>query len=172
MAVQLPNTLKDFNVFIDGEGYAGRGVSIQLPKLSRITEEYMGSGLAGPIELDMGQDKIELSELVIAEPNNAIFKNYGTLDINGLTLRVKGSFKAENNAKEIPFEVVMKGRWTEVDFGTWERKKPGELKLKATLTYFKLSYDGQTPIEIDLLNNVQIIDGVDLLEQRRKILEI
>ena len=27
MAVQLPNTLKDFNVFIDGEGYAGRGVS-------------------------------------------------------------------------------------------------------------------------------------------------
>ena len=56
----------------------------------------MGSGLAGPIELDMGQDKIELSELVIAEPNNAIFRNYGTLDINGLTLRVKGSFKAEN----------------------------------------------------------------------------
>ncbi|MBQ4852691.1 phage major tail tube protein [Pseudoalteromonas sp. MMG012] len=172
MAVQLPNTLKDFNVFIDGEGYGGRGVSIQLPKLTRITEDYMGSGLAGPIELDMGQDKLELSELVIAEPNNAIFKNFGTLDINGLKLRVKGSFKSESNAKEIAFEVVMVGRWTEIDFGTWERKKPGEIKLKATLTYYKLTYDGQTPIEIDQLNNVQVIDGVDMLAQRRGILEL
>ncbi|KZN57476.1 major tail tube protein [Pseudoalteromonas luteoviolacea CPMOR-1] len=169
--LNLPETLKGFNVFVDGSTYGGKCTSIQLPKLSRITEDYQGAGLTGPIELDQGQDKIELSEMVIAEPSPSLLKLYGTQDINGVRIRLKGAFKAENIPLEKPLEIIMQGRWTEIDFGTWEPKKGGELKLKATLTYYKLKYAGETIYEFDFINGVEIVNGVDRLLQRRLLLE-
>lgn len=172
MSLQLPHTLKGFSAFVDGAGYAGKCPSLKLPNLSRITEEYTSGGLDGPISMDMGQDKLQLEDFTLSEPNPEILKTYGTLDINGVKMRFKGAYKAENEASEKPLEVTVQGRWAEIDMGSFERGKPGEMKLKADLTYYKLVYAGETLIEIDLMNSVQIIGGKDMLAARRAILEI
>ena len=46
----LPKILKNFNVFVDGLGYAGRVEEITLPKLTIKTEEYQGAGMSAPVE--------------------------------------------------------------------------------------------------------------------------
>jgi len=47
----LPKILKNFNVFVDGRGYAGKIDEITLPKLTIKTEEYRAGG--------MGMEKLE-----------------------------------------------------------------------------------------------------------------
>ena len=39
----LPRILKNFNLFVDGRGYAGRVDEITLPKLTIKTEEFQGA---------------------------------------------------------------------------------------------------------------------------------
>ena len=50
----LPKILKNFNVFVDGRGYAGRVDEITLPKLTIKTEEYQGAGMSAPAAAHSG----------------------------------------------------------------------------------------------------------------------
>ncbi|MFP1979407.1 phage major tail tube protein, partial [Lonsdalea quercina] len=64
-------------------------------------------------------------------------------------------------------EVVLRGRHKEVDGG---ESKLGELtktKVSTTCTYYKLTVNGEVLIEIDLLNMIEIVGGVDLMEAHR-----
>ncbi|GHT98386.1 hypothetical protein FACS1894126_3800 [Alphaproteobacteria bacterium] len=55
----LPKILKNFNVFVDGRGYAGRVEEVSLPKLSLKTDEFLAGGMDAPIEIDLGMEKLE-----------------------------------------------------------------------------------------------------------------
>ncbi len=55
----LPKILRNFNVFVDGRGYAGKIEEITLPKLTIKTEEYRAGGMDIPISIDMGMEKLE-----------------------------------------------------------------------------------------------------------------
>lgn len=59
MAKQLPAVLKNFNVFVDGDSYAGTAKTIELPEIVKKTEDYRGAGMIGDIALDMGFEKLE-----------------------------------------------------------------------------------------------------------------
>ena len=56
----LPKILKNFNLFVDGRGYAGRVDEITLPKLTIKTEEFQGAGMSAPVEIDLGMEKLEM----------------------------------------------------------------------------------------------------------------
>jgi Phage tail tube protein FII len=55
----LPKILRNFNVFVDGRGYAGKIDEITLPKLTIKTDEYRAGGMDIPINIDMGMEKLE-----------------------------------------------------------------------------------------------------------------
>ena len=57
----LPKVLKNFNLFIDGRGYAGRVDEISLPKLTIHTEDYQLGGLDTALAMDMGKVLIQAS---------------------------------------------------------------------------------------------------------------
>jgi P2 family phage contractile tail tube protein len=148
-------------------GYAGKVQKVTLPKLTRKMEEYQAGGLDAPIEIDMGMEKIIIDELILAEMVDDVITSFGTSKIDGVSVRLTGSIKAEDQEEEIPVKVTMQGRWSEIDMGSFESGKPGEMKLKAALVYYKLEKDGKELIEIDLLNGVSKVNGKDLLAKRR-----
>ncbi|BET34742.1 hypothetical protein wCIFem_11920 [Wolbachia pipientis] len=49
----LPKILKNFNVFVDGRGYAGKIDEITLPKLTIKTEEYRAGGMDITVNIDI-----------------------------------------------------------------------------------------------------------------------
>ena len=57
----LPSKLKNFNLFGDGNVWRALIDSVTLPKLTRKVEEWRGGGMHGPIEVDLGHEKIEMS---------------------------------------------------------------------------------------------------------------
>ena len=84
----IPKILKNFNLFVDGRGYAGRVEELTLPKLSIKTEEIKNGGMDIPIEVDMGMEKLEC-EFTLSEYDEEIIKLFG-LRVgvpNPLTLR-------------------------------------------------------------------------------------
>jgi len=165
---QIPRVLKNFNLVVDGRGYAGKVAELVLPKLTRKMEEWRGGGMAAPVELDMGMEKLEC-EFSLKEYSEEVLKLWGLVDHAGCTLRFKGALEADDAAATVtPVEVAVRGRWREIDGGTW---KPGEetsMKVAVACSYYKYTSDGQTLIEIDVPNMVEIVDGTDRMAQIRE----
>ncbi len=168
----IPQILKNFNVFIDGFSLVGEAEEITLPKLSRVTEDFRGGGMQGPIELDLGNDKLEL-ELTLKGWNKEVLKQYGAFSADGVALRFRGAVRSDaNEAQTDAIEIAIRGRLKELDFGS---AKPGEsntLKVMIPLTYFKYEINSDPLIEIDQVNSIFVVGGVDRLADERKALGI
>lgn len=168
----MPRKIKNFNVFVDGEGYAGRCTEAQLPKLARKMEEFRAGGMDGPVDIDMGADKME-GELTVAEMSRALLLRFGAGAIDGVAIRLRGAAIADGAADATDaIEVVMRGRFKEIDMGSFKSGDNHEMKLSVTLSYFKYQVNGETLIEIDHANMVYLVGGVDLLAAQRTALDI
>ena len=49
---------KNFNLFVDGRGYAGQVEEFNAPKLTLITEDFRGGGMDAPVGITMGMEKL------------------------------------------------------------------------------------------------------------------
>lgn len=86
----MPKILKNFNVLVDGRGYAGRIDEITLPKLTIKTEEYRAGGMDIPISIDMGMEKLEV-DFIFAEYDSELFRLFGLIDGNSVALTLHGN---------------------------------------------------------------------------------
>ncbi|MFL8905427.1 phage major tail tube protein, partial [Xanthomonas vasicola pv. vasculorum] len=65
-------------------------------------------------------------------------------------------------------EVVVRGRHSEIDPGTGKSGDDTEFSVKTSASYYKLTINGATVIEIDLVNMTEIVNGVDSLAAQRR----
>jgi len=165
----LPSKLKHFNVFLDGKSHAGEVEEFTLPKLTRKVEEYRAGGMNGPVELDLGNEKLEI-EATYGGLMRAVLKQYGTTTVDGALVRFAGAYQRDDTGEVDAVEVVVRGRHKEVDFGNAKAGDKDPFKVKSALSYYKLSVNGEDWIEIDHVNFIERVFGVDrLAEQRRAI---
>lgn len=162
----LPFKLKSMALFDDGVRYAGEVPEITLPKLSRKLEEYRGGGMDGPVQFDMGQEAIEM-EWKPGGHLNGVYTAYGLPAVDGKMLRFVGGYQADDTGQVKAVEIVVRGRHTEIDPGTAKPGDNSEQTIKTSCTYYKQVVDGVTLIEIDILNYVFIVNGVDRLAALR-----
>lgn len=159
----LPTVLKGHSVFVDGRGYVGRSEEAQLPKLTRKVDAHRDGGMDGEIELDMGQEKLELM-LTFTGFEGDLLAQYGRGDCP-VTLR--GSIEDEDGATSA-VEVSVRGLVKEIDDGSWKAGEKGARKFSLSARYYRYRQAGRELIEIDLANSVYRVDGVDRLAERRR----
>lgn len=166
----LPKSLKNFNAFIDGEGYAGRVDEFVLPKLARKMEELRAGGMNAPIDIDMGMEKLE-AEFTLHEVSRAILNQFGLWDVSGVGMRFRGAYQADDSSCTTDaVEVVMRGRFKEIDMGTAKTGDDTKMKVNGSLTYFKYIVNDEVVIEIDVLNMIEMVNGEDRLKKQRDAL--
>ena len=163
----LPRKLKHFNVFYNGEEFFGQATEITLPKLATKVEEYRGGGMPGPVDIDLGLEKLEL-EHSYGGLMYPIFKDFGIAKVDGAMLRFAGSYQRDDTGEVDAVEVVVRGRHQEIDNGNAKAGDDTEFKVKSSISYYKLAVNGTVLIEIDQVNFIYIVDGVDRLEAHRK----
>ncbi|MCV5466168.1 phage major tail tube protein, partial [Escherichia coli] len=61
----------------------------------------------------------------------------------------------------------MRGRQNEIDTGEGKQGEDTESKISVVCTYFRLTMDGKELVEIDTINMIEKVNGVDRLEQHR-----
>ncbi len=162
----IPQILENFNLFVDGRGYVGKATELELPKLTRKMREYRGAGMSGPVELDMGMEKLTCM-FTLEEYNADILRQFGVQNKGQVPLRMLGSIIVQDGSDPQPVEVSLRGRWTEIDMGTWKGGEEAPMKVAVTLDYYKLMVNNVDEIEIDLVNMVEMVGGVDRLAQTR-----
>ncbi|EMI7061623.1 MULTISPECIES: phage major tail tube protein [Providencia] len=167
----LPRKLKDLNLFNEGESYMGRIEEITLPKITRKFETYRGGGMNGGVKIDMGLEDDALSaELTFGGLEAQLYKQWGITQIDGVMLRLNCAYQRQDTKEYTAVEVVLRGRFSEIDSGNGKAGENTQVKAPFNVTYYKLIWDGETLIEIDLLNMIEKVDGVDRLEEQRAAL--
>ena len=66
----------------------------------------------------------------------------------------------------------MRGRFSEIDNGTSKSGDDTEQSYTVPLTYYKIIENGKDLVEIDLINSVFIVGGVDRLAEHRAAIGI
>lgn len=163
----LPTNLKNFNIYADGVSLMGVAEEVVLPKLARQMEEFQGAGMPGPVDIDMGNEKMVL-EWTTAGLLFSALKQYGAAKPDALMLRYSGAYQREDTGDIHAVEIVVRGRHSEIDMGTAKLKDATKTKVSTTLTYFKLIVDNDVIIEYDAMAMIFTVDGKDLLEDQRK----
>lgn len=162
----LPRSLKNFNLFNDGDSYVGQVEEVTLPTLTRKTEDYRGGGMNGPIKLDFGQEAIDL-EWKCAGLMRGVLQQYGITTHNGVQLRFAGGYQRDDTGAVDAVEIVVRGRHTEIGFGTAKAGEKTEFSVKTAASYYKLSINGTAVVEIDFVNMIEYVNGQDLLADLR-----
>lgn len=167
----LPRTLKNMILFNEGSAYLGDIASVTLPKLSRKMEEWRGGGMDSAVKLDMGGETPEL-EWELGGPARDVLRQFGAIGVAGVYLRFAGAYQRDDSGATDAIEVIVRGRHEEIDMGEAKPGEAGAWKIKTPCAYYKLVWNGRTEIEIDPLNMVLIVGGVDRLADQRNALGI
>lgn len=165
----LPKKLKYLNLFNDGNSYLGLVSSLTLPKLTRKLQNYRGGGMSGSVAVDFGLDDDALTlEWSIGGLDELVLQQWGST--SDIPLRFAGSLQRDDTGDVSAVEVMMRGRHKEFDFGEYKQGEDTGTKVTTQCTYFKLTIDGKELIEIDTVNMVEVVNGVDRLAEHRTAL--
>lgn len=167
--MKIPERLNDFRVYRNGSNLAGVA-DIQLPSFDAMTETVRGAGIAGEYEsanighfqsmkLTLNWRALNIDFLSLAAPVSA---SYDCRGVNQVLDSSTSQYKLE------PVRVVVRGMVTKNDPGKMEKNSPSDSSTEIEVTYIKMETEGRTIVELDKLNYIYIVNGVDYLAEARK----
>ena len=161
----LPRKLKLMNLMIDGGKFLGTVNEVTQPKLAMKAEEYRAGGQIAPVDINMGLEKLE-AEFKMGGYMVELISKFGAT-IDGMQMRLMCAYEQDDSGDVTSIELVMRGRFSEIDPGNSKVGDDTEQNFKVPLTYYKIFVDGKELVEIDALNTIFIVDGVDKLAEHR-----
>lgn len=164
----MPSVLKNLNVYNDGNSYLGELQSFTPPKLSRKMEAYRAGGMIGSVKIDYGLDDDAMkAEWSVGGYMRDLLKQYGAVGVAGVQLRLAQAYQRDDTEEVTAVEIVMRGRHSEVDRGEGKAGEKTEWKIVTECVYYKETHDGEVLIEIDLLNPLHMVGGIDKVKAIR-----
>ena len=115
----------------------------------------------------MKNEQNELPENVQPEIKNEASVTLDATTVDGVQLRFAESIQRDDTGEVQAVELVVRGRHKELDSGTHKQGDSSTTKVSSTNSYAKLTINGEVLYEVDLVNMVHIVDGVDLMEAHR-----
>lgn len=165
--IQVPHTLKNYNLFVDGRGYAGRVDEISLPKMSVKMEEHRAGGFDTPIQMDMGMEKME-AEFTLSEMNPDVLDLVAVFNAGETSVVARGALHDDSSPGAVwPVVATMRGTIKETDGGAWKAGDKTAQKFTVALRYYKLEVDSKEIFEVDTMNLIRRVKGVDQVEAIR-----
>lgn len=166
----LPRKLKAMAVFVDGIHYAGECTEATPPTLERETEDYRAGGMTGPVKVDLGGKELMLT-MKMAGHVAALISKYGGA-MSGTLLRLVQAVQADDNERVEGVELVCRGKLVKFDPGSVKVGDLTEHEYEFALSYLKWVDNGNTILEVDYLNMIEVVGGVDRVAQTRAVLGI
>jgi uncharacterized protein len=155
------------NIYIDGKTECiGRAKEVKLPEVAAKMVEHSGLGMAGVIELPAGLEKMSMSIKWLGIYGDLIALGCNPFTSHALQIRANHeTFTSAGRSAEVPLVILATASWKKCSLGTLKGQDGAETDDELAVTYLKLSIDGKEIFEIDVLNNIWKVDGVDILAQ-------
>lgn len=169
MSRQLPRTLKNMNVFVDGDSFAGVAKTVTLPKITKKTEDYRGAGMIGDVALSLGYEKMECG-VTYAGFDPRQYQQLAVCGTSDLPIRFVSIYERQDTCSIQNVEYYMRGQAIEVDGGDSTLGELSEFKSMYNVTYMRLEVDGQQVFELDFINGIETFGETDLFDEIKRLL--
>lgn len=161
----IPEKINMFNVYETGKKVIGVSREVSLPELNQATSEVSGAGILGSID-SPSKGMFENIEFVL--PFRTLYTPLFDIMVVGdrVDLTLRGAIQTtdgESNNKEVGMRVVVRGTVKGINPGTVKMGEGTDASATLTLTYIYIEIGGLPMIEIDKLNTVYKVRGVDML---------
>ena len=166
--MNLPKHLKNFNVTFGVSDFSAICEEVVLPKIKYKTEEYRGAGMAAPIEIDVGLEKLEAT-FKFCEQTIEGYISAG-VNLSGLmTATILGHMSSVDGGSE-SMVCVLRGWIKGVDPGTWKAGDPKSAtqSIEMAVLSWVLTRGIIPLVTIDVMSGISRIGGFDQHAAARK----
>lgn len=165
----LPRKLKFMNVFFNGDNWVGQAEQFTPAKLARNLEAWRGGGMPGSAHVDKGfEDDALNTSCILGGYEAEILRNSASDKADAVMVRFAGSFQQDDTGEVTQVEVVQRGRIQEADRGDWKTGEDSPTTVNFVNSYYKEIVNGEVIVEVDTINMVHIVNGVDMLDKHRR----
>lgn len=164
------NILKNFNVFIDGRGYAGLAKTVQIPKLELNIEPLCYAGMDCEMPWASGQKMME-ANIVLSGYDKYVLGLWGLGNSKRIPIVARGALESLDG-NVVPIIINMSCLIGAIEFGEWEATKESVMTIPLYLYTYKYTEGAQIVHDIDVINMKRIVNGVDQLANIRNALGI
>lgn len=168
--MKIPQVVNRYNLYRKGTKLVGLTGEVELPSVTMVTDTLEGAGTGGNMDVPV----IGLTEnMDIKIPFMSLTKDLFSLanpgEAEDLTLRgaIQGTDPATGKISYTSVAISVRGTVKEIAPGTVKSGGRMESSVTMALSYYKIVLDGETVLEIDKLNNVFVVNGVDVLKEVR-----
>lgn len=161
----IPEKINDFNVYDDGDKLLGISDEVTLPEINELTSEISGPGLLGPIDSPT-VGKFENMEMEV--PFRTLYKSAFQLmkTLSSVHLTLRGAVQVSDGEGNVYFKgmrIVVRGKKKSLVPGKFKQGEGTGASVKFSLTYLMIELDGRQELEIDKLNSIYRVGGIDML---------
>ena len=170
MASVIPEVLNHFNVYNEGNVLIGVSGELELPNFENNTDTVEGTGVLGDFEDPVtGQFGSMTMKIPFAVLYKSIFEIASTTKPPLLTLRASMQCQDPTTGETgyYPVRIVVRGKAKVITPGKVAKSKKMEASLEVEIMYIKIEIDGDEIVELDKLNFVYKLLGVDQMETIR-----
>ncbi len=165
----IPEKVVNYNIYLGNDKLIGIKADVTLPKLEQMTETISGAGIAGSYESSVPG---HFGKMEVDVTFNAVTEDATSLLVPGaksLVLRAsQQSYDvAAGEMNFRPLKITLKVLNKGIDLGKLSPGKSTETKAIFETTYIKVEENGKTLIELDKLNFIFVVNGVDVLADIR-----
>lgn len=167
----IPSKINMFNLYRDGNTLAGISGEVTLPDFEAISETISGPGILGEIDDPtighFGSQEIEIPFRAYTEDAFSMMNPGSNVNI---TLR--GSIQVTTPGGGVDYvgmRVVVRGKCKSFTGGTVKQGGAMSNAVKLELTYIRIDLNGRNKVELDKLNSVFKLNGVDILAKARAL---
>lgn len=171
--MQLSN-MTNANVYLNGSNMVGKASEVELPDVKFGTIEKNSLGGVGSIKLPNG--KIE--ELVAKIKWECFYSDVAKMALNpyqSADIKIfsqKEIWDTAGRVQEVPYKAFLTVIPQGLKLPSFKAGEKVDSETSLTCTYLKVVEDGADILEIDLLNNIYKVNGVDLRANLRANLGI
>ena len=168
----IPEVIHDFNIYNTGNKIVGLTGEVSLPDFEAMTETISGAGILGEIETTIAGRYGSMEQEIPFRCIDLDFFNLidPTTPVE-LTLRgaIQYNVKATGTTDYMGMRVVFRGRCKKISIGTVKQGGPMDSSVTQELTYILVELDGKKKFELDKINGVFKVNGVDLLSKVKSL---
>ena len=162
------NRLTNANIYMDGNNLLGRAEEIQLPQIKHKMADHKALGMVGSAEFFSVIDKLECKIKWNALYPEVLKK--AANPFKAVQIQARASLETYNSIgklAEVPAIAYLIGTFKEFPLGNFKPQDNAEYETTMSVNYAKLIVGGEEIFEIDVLENIYKVEGVDILETYR-----
>lgn len=164
--------LIDYAVFLEGSTFLGTA-TVQLPTLEMASDPLKGAGIAGEMS-SITPGHFGLMTVVLnwrSRPENTMIKLMRPQpQLIEFREAVNSFNRATNEYEEIGKKIIIRGIPKKFDLGKLETGATIDSNTELETNYLKYLDNGETLIEIDKVNNIYVVGGIDYRAKTRSLL--